>query len=88
MTEVNRIKEIRLLSEEVMQMIVQDHYETHPLLLKRAIELLSQVVFDFSILESDEMCDKEELLKGTLAKMKIAHNAVYTGIGDKDEAIS
>lgn len=88
MTAINRVQEIQRLSEDVMQMIVQEHYATHPILLKRAIELLAQVVYDFSVLESEEACDKEELLKGTLAKMKIAHNAVHTGVQSKDEVIS
>ncbi len=82
-----KIEEIKKLSGEVMELIIKDGYQADPFQMKRAIELLSQVVYDFTILQSGEKCDKQELLKGTLAKMKIAYNAVYTGVDPKNKAI-
>lgn len=87
MTEQIKIEEIKKLSEEVMELIMKDGYQTDPFQMKRAIELFSQVVYDFTIIESEAKCDKHELLKGTLAKMKIAYNAVYTGVEQNNKAI-
>lgn len=85
MNEKEKVLQIQKLSEEVMQMILKDDYQAETQLLKRSVELLSQVIYDFSVMSSNENCDKEELLKGTLAKMKIAHNAVSTGIKNHEQ---
>jgi len=85
MNEKEKVIQIQNLSEEVIQMIVKDGYEAESQSLKRAVELLSQVIYDLTIINSNENCNQEETLKGTLAKMKIAHNAISTGIKKRDD---
>ncbi|WP_044749422.1 hypothetical protein [Bacillus alveayuensis] len=74
-----RVLEIRRLSKLIIQTKLQEGYQLDPRSLLRAVELLSEAIYDFSILQSDEPCDEQEMLKGTLAKMRIAYNIVSTG---------
>ncbi|WLR43169.1 hypothetical protein LC087_02905 [Bacillus carboniphilus] len=67
---------IRKLSNEITKAIIHDDFKSSNEQLKRSIELLSQTIYDFTILYDDETKNDEETIKGIQAKMTIALNAL------------
>ncbi|MGD6817550.1 hypothetical protein [Metabacillus sp. 84] len=78
MSEMEKMKEVQKLSEEILKTLLKDGYVGDQNGLMKAVELLSRSISDLSFMyEKKDICH-ENLLKGTLAKVQISYNAIQS----------
>lgn len=75
-TEREKVKLIQEISRELMKNSVRDQKGKYVSDQERAVELLARALYDFSDLHLKEQSDEDEVLKGILAKVKIAFNTM------------
>jgi hypothetical protein len=76
MPEKEKVMKIKKYSDDIVRKVLHDEYAPDGDSLKNVVELLSRSIYDLSEMYLNDQCNHEETLKGTLAKMKIACNAV------------
>jgi hypothetical protein len=75
MTEREKILLIQEISKEMMKHSVKDQKGNHTSEHEKAVELLARAIHDFSDLYLNQQ-NNDEVLKGILAKVKIAYNTM------------
>ncbi|WP_175638789.1 hypothetical protein [Metabacillus schmidteae] len=76
MTELEKAKRIREISNEIIKYYVKDNKGGKVSEQDRAVELLARAIHEFSEIYLNKYIDDDELLKGILAKVKIASNTL------------
>ncbi len=76
MTEIENAKRIREISNEILKYYVKDDKGRRVNEQDKAVELLVRSIHEFSEIYLNKDVDDEELLKGILAKVKIASNTL------------
>ncbi|KZZ85229.1 MULTISPECIES: hypothetical protein, partial [Bacillaceae] len=76
MSEKEQIQEVHKLSQDILRTLLKDGYEGDNRGLRKAVELLSRSVGDLSVMHDKRDVCHEDLLKGTLAKVRISYNAI------------
>lgn len=76
MTEKEKVVAIKNISEDIIRLTVRDQNDKHQTEQEKTVELLARALCDFSVLYLSSQSHDEELLKGTLAKVKIAYNTM------------
>ena len=74
MTEIEKVRRIQEISNEMIRHFVKDNNGIKESEQERAVELLASAIHDFSAIYLNKKADDEEILKGILAKVKIASN--------------
>ncbi|HZH58339.1 MAG TPA: hypothetical protein VEY70_01910 [Metabacillus sp.] len=76
MTEKEKAKRIQEIANEIIKHSVKDVEGRKVSDQDKAVELLARAVHDFSELYLNKKADEDEILKGILAKVKIASNTI------------
>jgi|GEM_PF-5299855 len=76
MTEKEKAKWIQEIANEMIKHSVKDVKGRKVSDQDKAVELLARAIHDFSELYINKKADDDEILKGILAKVKIASNTI------------
>lgn len=76
MNEQDKVKRILEISEDIIRLSVKDNQGKRKSDHEKAVELLARALYDFSIIYLAPQTAQQEILKGTLAKVKIAYNTI------------
>lgn len=76
MTANKKVELIHKLSEDIIRLSVKDKQDRDMSEHEKSIELLARAMCDFSVMYLTPQTDNEEILKGTLSKVKIAFNTL------------
>lgn len=76
MTEKEKAKRIQQIANEMIKHSVKDVEGRKVSDQDKAVELLARAIYDFSELYLNKKADDDEILKGILAKVKIASNTI------------
>ncbi|WP_273131299.1 hypothetical protein ACNRWW_07435 [Metabacillus sp. HB246100] len=76
MDEKEKVLLIQKISEDIMRLSVKDKRGKHESEQDKAIELLARAMREWTVMYLNPHSHHEDILKGTLAKVRIAYNAL------------
>jgi len=76
MTTIEKARRIKEITNEMIRHYVKDNKGIKESEQERAVELLASAIQDFSEIYVNKNADDDEMLKGILAKVKIASNII------------
>lgn len=76
LTENRKVELIKKISEDIIKLSVKDKQDRVMSEQEKSIELLARAMCDFSVMYLSPQTDHDEILKGTLSKVKIAYNTI------------
>ncbi|WP_226530216.1 hypothetical protein [Metabacillus niabensis] len=76
MTTTEKARRIKEITNEIIRLYVKDNKGIKESEQERAVELLASAIQDFSEIYLNKNADDDEMLKGILAKVKIASNII------------
>ncbi|WP_226666097.1 hypothetical protein [Metabacillus litoralis] len=76
MNDNKKVELIQKISNDIIRMSVKDRQGKSMSEHEKTIELLARAMCDFSVMYLSPESNHEEILKGTLAKVKIAYNTI------------